>query len=170
MIVPTIRTGPIAVEHHEPTIVDVGVRAINAAKAIFERPLLTAIVDRRRHGPQDPFLIVRMDSVAPPFDRTFGGVVRLAKTGPVALVSPEAVLAQVPIPDSVLRGGRDHLKPLLAFAQLLFGLLACVMSWPVANRTCCSRHGTAFQRIHLYEPSLQRTLVSTAVEPCPDAN
>lgn len=59
----------------------------------------------------------------PPLDHALCRV-NGAESVHVRFVAPQAVLAQIPIPNRLLGGRADQLEPLLAFAQLVFVLLA----------------------------------------------
>ena len=68
--------------------------------------------------------VVRMNAAQPPFDGVRRICVGHAEQLEVALVAPNFVFAQVPVPDGVLGCPGDRQEPLLAFAKLLFNALA----------------------------------------------
>jgi hypothetical protein len=105
-----------AVVHDIAAIVYVGVRTVGAAEPVLARPDLPV---PRHDGAQfggDPCTILGMDAVGSPGRLRTQVAGCVTEQGRDALVPPEAVRAEVPVPNRVVGGAGHDLEPLVAAA------------------------------------------------------
>ena len=99
-------------------IVNEGVRAVGPAEAVLARPLLRAAVDRLQELPHHVQAVLGVHVVVPPG----GAIPDVGRRMPESLFDPLApphlVVQQVPVPQHVVGGAGNELKPLLAELQL----------------------------------------------------
>ena len=110
--------GPaVPVVQHVAAVEDAGVRAVGAAAAILRAPALGAALHRRVDVALHALAIVRMDRLVPPRDVRADLLRGVAEQGAHALVPPQRIAHEIPVPHRVVGGARDELEALLALPQ-----------------------------------------------------
>ncbi len=108
---------PVRVAEHVAAVVDLGVRAVRAPAAVLRAPALVAALDGGVDVGHHPLAILRMDELVPPGDVRADLLLGIAEEGLDALVPPEPVADQIPVPYRVVGGARDELEALLALTE-----------------------------------------------------
>ena len=107
----------VRVAQHVAAVVDLGVRAVGAPAAVLRAPARVAALDGGVDVGHHPLAILRVDQLVPPGDVRADLLLGVAEEGLDALVPPEPVAHQVPVPHRVVGGARDELEALLTLAE-----------------------------------------------------
>ncbi len=97
----------------------VGVGAVLAPKAVFSRPVFAAAGDDAVDIRDNAVIVVGMDAGRPRFDGRLHFIPPIAEQGLEALVPPELVGLQIPVPDGIVRSFGQQAETLLALAEPL---------------------------------------------------
>ena len=110
-------TPPVGLAEHVAAVVDLRVRAVRAPAAVLRAPARVAALDGGVDVGHHPVAILRVDQLVPPGDVRPDLLLGVAEEGLDALVPPEPVADQVPVPHRVVGSARDELEALLALAE-----------------------------------------------------
>src|SRR4029453_10248490 len=107
----------LAVAEHVAAVEYAGVRAVGPQVPVLRAPALGAAVDRRADVAHHPLAILGVDALVPPGDVGRDLVRGVAEERLHALVQPQLVAHQIPVPPRRVGPAAPNLKALLALAQ-----------------------------------------------------